>query len=379
MSTVSILIAEDERIAAEDLKIRLESLKYRVTDIVASGEKAVEKVGVSHPHLILMDVKLQGSMDGIDAAQAIRDQYETPVVFVTAFADRTTINRIKKTEPYGYIVKPYEDNELEGVIETALYKHRMELKLKESEERFRSLYENTTIGLYRTTPDGRILMANPALLKILGYSKFENLVKRNLEAEGFEPNYSRKEFKEEMKKKGQVIGLEAAWKRKDGSIVFIRESAKSFRDGKGNVLYYEGTVEDITKQKQVEIELRQSRELFHSVIDSLPYSVFSKDLDGYFTYVNHKFCETEDVKLDDVVGKTDFDLYPKNLAEKYRKTDQKVINQEKQIELVEEHQRKKGEKYQVKVIKTPLYNKLRRVSGVIGIFWNLENSDQDYL
>ena len=368
----SILIVEDERIVAEDIQRSLEHLGYLVSGIVSSGVDAIKHAERTQLDLVLMDVVLKGTMNGIETAEKLRSLYHVPVVYLTAYADEDTINKAKLTEPFGYIVKPYEDNELEGVIETALYKHYMELKLKESEERFRSLYENTTIGLYRTTPDGRILMANPALVRLLGYTSYEELARRNLEEEGFEPGYSRKKFKESMDKKGEVIGLESAWKRKDGSVVYIRESAKYFIDKKRNVHYYEGTVENITKQKQVQIELKNSKELFHSLIDSLPYNVFSKDLDGYFTYVYHQFCETENLKLKDVVGKTDFDLYPKKLAEKYRKDDQFIINKKKKIETVEEHQRKGMKKYKVMVIKVPVYNKQRKVSGVLGIFWDLD-------
>ncbi len=129
---------------------------------------------------------------------------------------------------------------------------RIELKLRESEERFRSIFDNATIGLYRTTPDAQILMANPTLMRMLGYDSFEELGKRNLEEEGFEPGYPREVFKEKVEKEGKVTGLEAEWTRRDGSSLHIRESASVVRDNEGNVLYYEGTVEDITEQRRAE-------------------------------------------------------------------------------------------------------------------------------
>jgi len=129
---------------------------------------------------------------------------------------------------------------------------RVELKLRESEERFRSIFDNATIGLYRTTPDGKILMANPTILRMLGYDSFEELSKRNLEEEGFEPGYSRELFKEKVEKESKVVGLESEWTRYDGSKLYIRESSKAIKDEKGKVLYYEGTVEDITEQKRAE-------------------------------------------------------------------------------------------------------------------------------
>lgn len=125
-------------------------------------------------------------------------------------------------------------------------------ELTESEERFRTLFENSTIGIYRTTPDGRILLANPTLVKILGYPNFEELSKRNLEKEGFEPTYERSKFMETVSLNKEVIGLESSWVRLDGVRIFVRESARAFRDEDNKVLYYDGTVEDITERKLAE-------------------------------------------------------------------------------------------------------------------------------
>jgi len=138
---------------------------------------------------------------------------------------------------------------------------RIEKALQESEIRFRSLYENTTIGLYRTTPDGKILMANPTLVKMLGYTLFQDLAERNLEKDGFEPSYQRKEFLEKIERDGEVNGLESKWIHQDGTTIFVMESARAIRDSHGKTLYYDGTVEDITERKRVEEALRQMQKL----------------------------------------------------------------------------------------------------------------------
>jgi PAS domain S-box-containing protein len=101
--------------------------------------------------------------------------------------------------------------------------------LRESENRFRSLFENSTVGLYRTTPEGHILMANPALLNMLGYESYDELRERNLEEEGFEPGYSRAAFRMQLESEGVVRGLEAAWTRRDGTVLFVRESVRAGR------------------------------------------------------------------------------------------------------------------------------------------------------
>jgi PAS domain S-box-containing protein len=129
--------------------------------------------------------------------------------------------------------------------------------LRASEERFRGIYENSTIGMYRTTPGGKILLANPALLGMLGYDTFEELAQRDLETEGYEEGYERQKYRT-LVESGAVRGFESAWSRKDGSTVFVSESATAIRDDAGQVLYYEGTVEDITDRKKLENEIQES-------------------------------------------------------------------------------------------------------------------------
>ncbi len=134
-----------------------------------------------------------------------------------------------------------------GVSTDVTERRHTEETLRESEERFRSLYENTALGLYRTTPEGIILMANPALVQMLGYSTFEELAERNLSQAGYEPAYDRKSFQERVERDGSVRDLDSAWTRKDGSTLFVRESARAVCGPAGRVLYYDGTVEDVTE------------------------------------------------------------------------------------------------------------------------------------
>ena len=138
---------------------------------------------------------------------------------------------------------------------------------RESEKRFRSLYENATIGIYRTIPDGHILMANPALVRMLGYESFEELSQRDLAVEGFNPEHPRLEFKQQIERFGEVRGFESAWERKDGSIVYVRESAHVVQDEKNQPLFYEGTVEDITDRKNAEQELKRYSEHLEELVE----------------------------------------------------------------------------------------------------------------
>jgi PAS domain S-box-containing protein/putative nucleotidyltransferase with HDIG domain len=178
-----------------------------------------------------------------------------------------------------------------------------EYALRESEERFRSLYENAAIGIYRTSPDGRILMVNPAAIRMLGYNNLDELVQRNLEQEGYEPTYSRSEFRKRMEKENTITGLENAWTRKDGSIIYVRESARAIRDENGDIKYYDGTFEDITEQKQAEEELRVSESRFSIAFHASPLSTAITRLkDNRLIDVNEAWLELTGFSQDEVIG-----------------------------------------------------------------------------
>jgi len=140
--------------------------------------------------------------------------------------------------------------------------------LRQSEERFRDLYENSTIGIYRTTPDGRILLSNPAIVHMLGYESFEELAKHNLE-EDSQASYQRIEFQDRLERDGKVRGLESEWKKRDGTPIFIRESARLVRDDDGKILYYEGTVEDVTDRNRAEESRRTAEEKYRALVENV--------------------------------------------------------------------------------------------------------------
>jgi PAS domain S-box-containing protein len=134
--------------------------------------------------------------------------------------------------------------------------HQTELALRESEQRFKSIFENTPVGFYRTTPDGRILDANPALIQMLGYASFKELAAVNLETDAYHPRYRQHQFHERIERDGVIKGMESLWKRPDDTLVYIRKNARAIRDADGNIVFYEGTVEDISDQKQSDEQIR---------------------------------------------------------------------------------------------------------------------------
>jgi len=185
---------------------------------------------------------------------------------------------------------------------------RVEEALYLSEERFRSVFENVSIGIYHAAPDGRFLMANPAFCQMLGYDSLEELVKGSLEQNGVEPEYSRSQIHELVESQGQLDGLETSWKMKGGKIIYVRESVRAYRDLDGKLLYYEGTAEDISQRKQAEEALRQSEERFRSVFENVSIGIYRTTPDGRILLANPAICE--------MLGYDSFeDLAKRNLEE----------------------------------------------------------------
>ena len=139
MRKTQIMVVEDESIIAKDIEMSLHKLGYSVCSLASSGEEAIRKAEENRPDLVLMDIVLQGEMSGVEAAGQIRSQFDIPVIYLTAYADKETLNLAKITEPFGYMLKPFEEKKTHTAIEMALYKHKREKALKERSEWLKAL------------------------------------------------------------------------------------------------------------------------------------------------------------------------------------------------------------------------------------------------
>lgn len=168
-----ILIVEDEMIVAHSIQMRLELYGYEVAGLANTANEALTLLEQSRPDLILMDIRLSGELDGIRAAERIRKSWDVPIIFLTAYSDDETLARAKITEPFGYIIKPFETRELVNNIEIALYRKAMADQLTASESRFRALFDNAVIGLVLIDQDGTIAEINQTMLQMIGCSREE--------------------------------------------------------------------------------------------------------------------------------------------------------------------------------------------------------------
>ncbi|HEY6161898.1 MAG TPA: response regulator [Bacteroidia bacterium] len=156
----NILITEDESIVAKDIQMSLKKLGYNVVGICSSGEDAIKAAEEKKPDLVLMDIMLKGDMSGIEAADVIRQKMNLPVIFLTAYADESTLSKAKVTEPYGYIIKPFKEIDLHTSIEMALYKHQKATDIKKERDFLYSLVEN------KDSKDIIFVKANQKLVKV---------------------------------------------------------------------------------------------------------------------------------------------------------------------------------------------------------------------
>ncbi|HEY6877308.1 MAG TPA: PAS domain S-box protein [Polyangiales bacterium] len=173
MTPARIVIVEDDRVVARDIAEQLERIGHTVVGTTSRGEEALALTLATKPNLVLMDIRLEGELDGIDAAEQIRARSHLPVIFLTAYADDPTVRRASKAEPFGYLLKPFEDLQLRTAIEMALYNHAAEQRLRESERRFAVTLASIGDAVIATDAKGEITFMNPVAEALTGFSKRE--------------------------------------------------------------------------------------------------------------------------------------------------------------------------------------------------------------
>ncbi|MBF0383253.1 MAG: response regulator [Magnetococcales bacterium] len=249
MSKKRIYIVEDEGITVMALEDSLASLGYTVCGNAASGIEALKGIKDSSPDLVLMDIVLQGEMDGIEVASKVYDEFHIPVVFLTAHSDSETLNRAKISKPYGYIVKPFEERELHSNIEIILYKHHLEQELDQNKERYWQLFEHSPEALCVINPeDKNFVEVNNSALRLFGYNRDE-FVKQQLSDISLEPDEAKKaDFNQPQT--DDSSSLPHFFKKKNGSLFVGEIDAWSISHNNKQMLI--ASIRDISKRVEEE-------------------------------------------------------------------------------------------------------------------------------
>ncbi len=211
---------------------------------------------------------------------------------------------------------------------------RAVMELRASEEQFRRVVDDSPIGIYRTTPDGRILLANPAAVRLTSAASFEDLSRRNLEQDGSHSSYSRATFKRTLEEHGEVRGLESEWVGEDGRRVFVRENARLIRNPDGSV-YYEGTIEDVSEKRRTELALRESEERFQAFMRMGPLVAWVVTADGTLEYANDHFAALIGRSADGLAGTPLGEVFPPELVAEYLANNRAVLDTGRPLHTVE--------------------------------------------
>jgi PAS domain S-box-containing protein len=269
-----LLIVEDEGIVALNIQTRLEGLGYNVVASISSGEEAIEVAGETRPDLILMDIKLDGKVDGIEAAAEIRRLFQLPVVYLTAYTNDETLNRAKLTEPYGYILKPFEARDLCTTIEVALYKYQMEQQLREREQWLSTTLKSIGDAVITTDTEGLVTFMNP-VAEALTRWRLEEVIGNDLTRVFQTINEKTRAVVENpvllALQQGITVGLEnhTLLVTKDGAEIPIDDSAAPIKDEVGKILGAVLVFHDNIEKQQSEARLEKNNERLEAEVAKL--------------------------------------------------------------------------------------------------------------
>ncbi|MCX6149554.1 MAG: PAS domain S-box protein [Ignavibacteriales bacterium] len=243
--------------------------------------------------------------------------------------------------------------------------------LRQSEAKYRSIFDNATEGIFQSTPEGKFLSANPAMARILGFSSPEELIngRTDIGNQSYVHPEQREEFKQLIEQQNKISGFEYEVPRKDGSVVWVSETTQAVRDATDHIMYYEGIFINITERKQAEEALKNERLLLRTLIDHIPDSIYSKDTACRKTIVNLTDLRYSGAKSEaEILGKTDFDFYPKELAEGFFADDQSVMQSGKPVLNKEEYViDENGHQRWLLTSKLPLKDEKGNITGIVGI------------
>ncbi|MDZ8035310.1 EAL domain-containing protein [Nostoc sp. DedSLP04] len=319
MNPVNILVVEDEFIVAMDIQNRLRKFGYTVIGLADSGEEAIKKAADDSLDLVLMDIHLKGNMDGVEAAQIIHNIFNIPVIYLTANADESTLNRAKVTEPFGYILKPFKEKELKFTIEITLSKHRTEKKLKQNEQWLTTVLKSIGDAVITSDESGTVTFMNPIAEVLTGWNYSDAFGKEAAEVFNIAPKKTRIIIESpvtQVLQSGVTIDLpeQRILIAKNGTEIPIDDSVAAIKDDNGNITGAVLVFQDITERNQILEALARRQQEFKALIENAPDIISRFNPQLRYVYVNPVIENITGISAETFIGKTNAEL---NLPEEF--------------------------------------------------------------
>ncbi len=307
MENPKILVIEDDDIVAKDIQKCLSNFGYDIVCFVSTGEEVVKKVIATSPDLVLMDVHLKGEKDGIEIASMLRTQHGIAVVYLSDNVDTETLRRASSTEPFGYILKPFNERELQTTIEMAFYRKELERRFKENETWYGTTLRSIGEAVISTDAKGMIKFMNTAAESLTGWKMNEvigeDLLKVFRTKDKFAKSSSINPVNQILKNKiTAVLKYYATLISREGKELPIEESASSIKDELGNTVGVVLVFQDVSERKRVQEALKTSQEYAQSIIDSSMDMVIAVDLERHIIEFNKAAERTFGYKKEEVIG-----------------------------------------------------------------------------
>jgi len=305
-----IIIVEDEAVGASRLKTRLENLGYTVSGHASSAQQALELIGSEPPDLVLMDMILQGEIDGIEAAGMIRSRWAIPVIFTAACMDKERLERAKPTHPFGYLIEPYQDRDIAVTIEMAIYvskvdweRREAEKALRESEEHYRQLVDISPDGIALTDRQGRIAFTSPKIYSIFGIEPGVSVIGESV-LKWIHPEH--REIATDRIQKliaGEIAPSTFEYKllKHDGTPFWGELLSTALRNAQGEFKGLMSLIRDITRRRRADEELRESQERFKRLAEATAEGIFIHE-EGRVIDVNQSMARMLGYEVSDLIG-----------------------------------------------------------------------------
>ncbi|MBD3413136.1 MAG: response regulator [Candidatus Aminicenantes bacterium] len=310
-----VLIVEDEVIVARDVRNMLQSLGYRSILSTSTSKEAIKTAKKENPHIVLMDIKLEGKLNGVEAADFIYSKLNIPIIYLTSYADEAIIQKAKKTGPFGYLLKPFEDRDLQTTIEIALFKFKMETKLKRREKWLSTILKNIGDGVIATNEIGQVSLINKPGEAITGWSLDDAL---NKELNQIYPIYSEKTgkrltipTKKLLEGKRTRILHEVVLHTKSGTEIPIDQAINPILGEGSKISGLVVTFSDITHHKKAEKQIQESwenqKKAMEGAVEAMAYTIETRDpyTAGHqrrVTKLAVKIAKEMDLKEDQIEG-----------------------------------------------------------------------------